>query len=386
MRTLTLALVMLAYAATACGDGGNADRTQTSIVSTRTAVATATSQPPATASPAVETATAGVPPGETIVPIATEPPAPAGPSITISAVGDISLARQVNDWLAQYGASYPYELTQHLLTGDVVFGNLEGALTDGGEPWPKAFTFRTPPRFAPGLATAGFDVVALANNHAMDFGITGLLDTMSALDSAGVAYAGTGLNDASAWAPAVIEANGLTVAFIACARSPDEGSGFSITMWTAPETSAGMAVCTPERVSSEVAAARPLYDFVVLSVHAGDEYINAPNATQVALADAALAAGADLFLGHHAHVVQPVEQRGSQLIAWGLSNFIFDLDRWDLAGIPEPRVSPILHVTLTKGAGVTSWRTDAVLLDADADRPRPATADEAAVLETLLLP
>lgn len=308
-----------------------------------------------------------------------------GPSITITAVGDISLARQVNDWMAQYGASYPYELIQPLLTGDIVFGNLEGALTDGGEPWPKSFNFRTPPQYAPGLAAAGFDIVALANNHAMDYGVIGLLDTVSALNSTGVGYAGAGLNDASAWAPAVIEANGMRVAFIACALSPDEGSGFSITAWAAGETTTGMAVCSADRIAAEVQAARATNDFVLVSVHAGDEYVNAPNATQVALAEAALAAGADAFLGHHAHVVQPIEKRDGQIIAWGLSNFIFDLDQWDLAGIPEPRVSPILHITLTKGAGVTAWRADAVLLDADTDRPRPATPEEGAVLDALLV-
>jgi poly-gamma-glutamate synthesis protein (capsule biosynthesis protein) len=127
-------------------------------------------------------------------------------------------------------------------------------------------------------------------------------------------------------------------------------------------------------------------DFIVVSIHAGDEYVNAPNATQRALADAALAAGADLVLGHHAHVVQPVEQRGNQLIAWGLGNFIFDLDQWDLAGIPQPRVSLILNVTLTEGVGVTSWEAIPVRLDEDQDRPRPASPDEAAVLFELIAP
>jgi hypothetical protein len=81
-----------------------------------------------------------------------------------------------------------------------------------------------------------------------------------------------------------------------------------------------------------------------------------------------------------------VEQRGGQLIAWGLGNFIFDLDQWDLAGIPEPRVSLVLDVTLEEGVGVTSWEAKAVVLDAEQDRPRPATAGEAAVLESLIAP
>jgi poly-gamma-glutamate capsule biosynthesis protein CapA/YwtB (metallophosphatase superfamily) len=83
-------------------------------------------------------------------------------------------------------------------------------------------------------------------------------------------------------------------------------------------------------------------------------------------------------------MVQPVERRGAQLIAWGLGNFIFDLDDVDLANIPEPRVSLILNITLTKGAGVTAYDAVPVTQDADEDRPRPATADEAAVLRGLI--
>ena len=185
---------------------------------------------------------------------------------------------------------------------------------------------------------------------------------------------------------AVVSASGLDVAFIACARSPVEGTGFTIEEWSAEADGAGLFVCNADFLAIWIEQARQSSDFVVVSIHAGDEYVNTPNATQRELANAALAAGADVVLGHHAHVVQPVEQRGNQLIAWGLGNFIFDLDQWDLAGIPEPRVSLILNITLTKGVGVTAWEAVPVTLDAEADRPRPATPDEAAVLQQLVQP
>ena len=102
-------------------------------------------------------------------------------------------------------------------------------------------------------------------------------------------------------------------------------------MWAIGVITPGMAVCTPDLIKQAVTFAAPTNDFVVVSIHAGDEYVNASNGTQQVLAQAALDAGADVVLGHHAHVVQPVEQRGGQLIAWGLGNFIFDLDQWDLA-------------------------------------------------------
>jgi poly-gamma-glutamate synthesis protein (capsule biosynthesis protein) len=313
-----------------------------------------------------------------------------GQSVTISAVGDVSLARQVNDWMEQYGAGYPYELVRPLITGDIGFANLEGALTDRGEPWPKGFNFRTPPKFASGLREAGFDVVSVGNNHTMDYGVDGLLDTVSALNSAGIGYSGAGEQDVAAWRGALVEPRpGVRVAFISCVATPAEGTGFSIDQWAAGSAnpSWGVAICGAGKIAEAVAAERGrAADFVVVSMHAGDEYVTAPNATQRELAEAALAAGADVVLGHHAHVVQPVEQRGGQLIAWGLGNFIFDLDQWDLAGIPEPRVSLILNITLTKGAGVTVWEAVPVVLDAEQDRPRPATAEEAAVLRALLVP
>ena len=369
-----LFVTLLASGAACAAPAGAPEEELTQIARTPPAP-TATASPTATTTPTPEPAAAAP----------TTTPGASGASVTISAVGDISLARQVNDWMALNGAGYPYELIQPLLTGDIVFANFEGALTDAGEPWPKAFNFRTPPQFASGLAAAGFDIVSLANNHAMDYGSQGLVDTAEALDGVGVQHAGSGHDSVEAWQAAVIEANGLRTAFIACVLTPSEGSGFTIGTWSA-SLGLGLFICSPDEIALAVAAIQQDADFVVVSIHAGDEYVNAPNATQRELAEAALAAGADIVLGHHAHVVQPIEQRGNQLIAWGLGNFIFDLDQWDLAGIPEPRVSLILNITLTKGVGVTAWEAVPVTLDAEADRPRPATAEEAAVLQQLIQP
>ena len=327
--------------------------------------------------PAGAPATVGPPPPSTPTAIAPRP-------IAVDAVGDISLAREVADRMAFAGPDYPYALVAPLLRGDVGIANLEGALTERGEPWPKTYNFRTPPRFAPGLATAGFDVVSLANNHTLDYGATGLLDTIAALDAAGVHQAGAGANATLARAPAVVETAAGRLAVLAYAATPDEGGGFSVRQWIADGDSPGLAYGTPDAIASDVRAAKLAADFVIVMVHAGDEYVNAPNATQRALVEAALDAGADAYIGHHAHVVQPVELRGNQLVAWGLGNFIFDLDSVDLANIPEPRVSLILRFTLAKGTGVTSYDIVALTQDAAEDRPRPATPDEAEVLRKLV--
>jgi poly-gamma-glutamate synthesis protein (capsule biosynthesis protein) len=370
----------------ACGSGTKTALDASPIVSptaTASPTALATLSPPATATEAFEQA-----PFRTMPPSlrSTLAPSVPGVSITISAVGDISLARELVPRMEASGAGYPYALVAHLITGDIAFANLEGALTDGGEPWPKGYNFRTPPRFATGLRDAGIDIVSLANNHTMDYGVAGLEDTLDTLDAIGVRRAGAGRDANEAMQAVMIESNGLRVAFIACAATPVEAGGFAIDQWAAGPSLPGVFVCNDARLAEQVAAARVSADFVIVTAHAGAEYRTTPDATQARIVNAVLEAGADAFLGHHAHVVQPVELRDGHLIAWGLGNFIFDLDSVDLANIPEPRVSLILNFTLTKGAGVTAWEVIPVVQDAEEDRPRPASAEEAAILHELLTP
>ncbi|MBF6599368.1 MAG: CapA family protein [Dehalococcoidia bacterium] len=311
-------------------------------------------------------------------------PSPAAPSVTLDAVGDVSLARGVVDTMQAYGAAYPFALVAPLIDGDVNLANLEGPLTDGGTPWAKGYNFRTPPRFAGALNAGRVGVVTIANNHVMDYGATGLLDTVAALDAVGVLHTGAGANARAARQPAVVEVRGLRVAILGYVTTPDEAGGFTIGEWRAGADSPGVAIGAADGIAADVAAARRLADFVVVAVHAGDEYRWAPNATQRALAEAALAAGADAYIGAHAHVPQPIERRGRQIIAWGLGNFVFALDNLDLANIPQPRVSMVLKLTLTKGLGVTSYDVVPVTLDASESRPRPATAAEAAALRAMV--
>jgi poly-gamma-glutamate synthesis protein (capsule biosynthesis protein) len=374
VRAAIILLAAIALMAGACSDD-DADATPTPAI-TETPASTATVAAPATASPSPLPTTAS-PSSPTVV---------AGQSITISAVGDVSLARQVVERMQAGGAGYPYALIQPLLKGDIVIGTLEGALTDRGDPWPKGYNFRTPPAFASGLRDAGFDVVSLANNHTMDFGVVGLQDSLGALAAVNVARVGAGENAGAASAPVIVEANGLKVAFIGCVQTPQEGGGFRIESWAATATTPGLYLCEDGTLAQRITEVRAQADFVIVMVHAGSEYINAPDGTQRRIAASVLAAGADAYIGHHAHVVQPVEQRGPQLIAWGLGNFIFDLDNVDLANIPQPRVSLVLEITLTKGAGVTSWEALPVVLDDAEDRPRRAAPLEAAILDGLLVP
>ena len=386
MRTPLLISIVILVVASGCAKQAAApEATETSPSRTAAPAATVSSTPSivTTVTPtATPTATAAAPAGT----VPYQSSAPDGAAVTISAVGDISLARQVVDRMVTNGAAYPFALVAPLMTGEIGFGNLEGALTDRGEIWPKGYNFRTPTGFASALPAGHISVVSLANNHTMDYAAIGLQDTMAALDVAGVKHAGAG-GEISAWAPAIIEANGLRVAFVACVLTPNEVGGFDIHAWAAgPGDAPGVAVCDPAALRAAIARARQSADFVVAAVHAGTEYDRVPDATQRELAQAAIAAGADAYIGAHAHVVQPIEQTRGSTIAWGLGNFVFDLDAVDLASIPEPRVSLILNLTLTKGQGVTAYDCVAVTQDANEDRPRPATAAEGTILRTLIAP
>jgi len=371
--------VVLALAAAGCGSADPSPEPTPGITIAPGAAATIAATPSAEPSPAASSAAASPA-------AATASPAAGADSITISAVGDVSLAREVVPRMEAGGGGYPYKLVHPLITGDIAIANLEGALTERGDPWPKGYNFRTPARFAPGLLDAGFGLVSLANNHAMDYGHVGLDDTFAALDAAGVRYAGAGRTVDDARAPVILQAKGMSVAFIGCVDTPTEGGGFRIRDWAVTPASPGVFICDDAPLAAAVAAARASADFVIVIVHAGTEYSNVPDATQRRIAATVLDAGADAYIGHHAHVVQPIEQRGRQLVAWGLGNFIFDLDNVDLANIPVPRVSLVLEITLKRGQGVTAYHALPVVLDADEDRPRPATPDEAAVLQSLITP
>ncbi len=109
---------------------------------------------------------------------------------------------------------YPFEQTKDILKqAQIVFGNLEGPLTDAGTAeTAKQYVFRSPPdKVAPALARAGFNVVSLANNHTLDYGPEGLEDTRAALDKAGIRHAGAGRNAAEARQPVYMMADGVTV-------------------------------------------------------------------------------------------------------------------------------------------------------------------------------
>jgi poly-gamma-glutamate capsule biosynthesis protein CapA/YwtB (metallophosphatase superfamily) len=252
-------------------------------------------------------------------------PVPVPGSLSLKAVGDIMLARSIGERLERQGVGSVFgPFAKELSGADILAGNLECAISERGSPEPKHYTFRAPPLAAKALSLAGFGVVALANNHAMDYGPEALLDTIAALDAQGMAHAGAGRDDAEAHRPAILERRGIRVAFLAYADVPVERAGYDVSAWKAGPRKPGIAWADKARIAADVKKARSEAEIVVVFLHSGIEGSTVPSPNQRAEAYAALDSGAALVIGSHPHVRQGAEQRGSGYVAYSLGNFIFD--------------------------------------------------------------
>lgn len=263
-------------------------------------------------------------------------PLPAGEGeVTLAAVGDVMLGRAVEPRALVYGPAYPFAALIPLLSqADITTGNMEGTLAFAGTPRQKSFTFRAHPEVVLGLQAAGFDLLALANNHAADFGPSGLAETVDVLAAAGIGTVGAG---PAAYEPIFIEAQGLKIAFLAR------------TYAIGPQDEVAWA--EEEEIRAAVAAARAQADLVVLHLHAGVEYSLYADAEQRRLARAAAESGAALVIGHHSHSQQEVEWIGETLVAYSLGDFVFDIDDHDVA-----RDGAVLWVVLNKeGVQAAAW-------------------------------
>jgi hypothetical protein len=221
--------------------------------------------------------------------------------------------------------------------------NLEQPLTDdtgvgkcaADEAGKTCFQFRSPPGYASILASAGFGLVNLANNHAYDFGKAGHLNTRAALDAAGVRYTGP---------PAmitVVTVKGIRVAVL----------GFAPYPWANDLTNLAKA-------ADLVRAARKQADLVVVQAHMGAEgaaythvkpgtemYLGENRGDPIAFSHAVVDAGADLVIGHSPHVLRAMEFYKGHLIAYSLGNFA---GYHALAYTGVVGVTAILKVTLRK--------------------------------------
>ncbi|WP_426745703.1 CapA family protein [Myxococcus faecalis] len=210
---------------------------------------------------------------------------------------------------------------------DLFVINLECPFTEGGEKLPKNFNFRARPELVGALTAGGVDVVSLANNHLMDYGAQGLLDTLATLEAARIPYFGAGRTLAEARRPAVLTVGGLRVAllgyFFLGERNIEPPEVY------ATDTTPGVAghfsdVDVMERMLREdIALAKAQADVVLPYFHWGREGTQVLEPYQVRLAHAAIDAGASGVLGSHPHVLQGMELFQGRPVVYSLGNFVF---------------------------------------------------------------
>lgn len=302
-------------------------------------------------------------------PDATAAPRPPA-SISIAAVGDLMFARDIVDLTGSEGPGYPFARVMPLLGGtDLLLGNFEGTFTERGVALDKTYTFRAPPDRVASLAGAHFSAVSLGNNHVGDFGRESVEDTLAALQGANIGAAGAGLDAAAAHRPLVLHGPQGSIALLSYSGVGD--SAF------ADGARAGVARAAIEGMRADVAAARPLADFVVVALHAGIEYSREPTAFQRDFDRAAIDAGARLVIGHHPHVLQGWERYHDGLILYSLGNFVFDLEWADFDAMGPPPFQTGVAVVTLRADAAPQLDFRPVYIDADEDRPRPATPSEA---------
>lgn len=252
------------------------------------------------------------------------PATPKGaPLVHLGFVGDIMLARQVETKINTVGGSdyrFPFVRVKKTLERyHVLFGNLEGPISDKGSDRGSLYSFRMNPRTIEGLTYAGFDVLSVANNHSGDWGKEAFIDTLYRLEDAPISYVGGGLNEERAYRH-IIETVGETrIAYLAFSQ-------FGKNYFEARGPFLGLAVIDRAKIKAGIARARQDADIVVVSFHFGDEYQKESNDYQREIARAAIDFGADLVVGHHPHVVEPLERYERGYIAYSLGNFVFDQD------------------------------------------------------------
>ncbi len=238
-------------------------------------------------------------------------------SVSLLAVGDIMMAGPMGKVMDTRGRGYPFAALRPLLRhADISFGNLECCIATQGKPIPKKFNFQAPPRAALALAEAGFRIVSLANNHAWDYGRAALEETVERVQHAGVQTVGAGANRAEAHALRILRCKGIRVGFLAYL-------GLAPPLLPESETAPCLAMGNVASIQQDVTAARGKVDVLIVSLHCGHENDPRPTAFQKTLAHTAIAAGADLVIGHHPHVVQPMEWYRGKPICYSLGNFVF---------------------------------------------------------------
>ena len=285
-------------------------------------------------------------------------------SVTISMAGDCTLGKDeafnystsLNAYYDMYGPAYFFQNVKSVFDADdLTIVNFEGTLTDSTARNGETFAFKAPAEYAEILTDGGVEAVNVANNHSHDYGDQGFADTKENLKKAGITT--FGYNET-----ALMEVKGVKIGLVGIYELHDH---------LEREHQVRVNI---QKVRAEGA------DLVFVVFHWGNEKDTVPDANQVTLAKLAIDNGADLVVGHHAHVLQGVTTYKGKTIAYGLGNFCFGGN-----SAPSDMDTMIFQQTFTldTDGGVTSEEPNLIPCRISSDyyinnyQPTPATGDEA---------
>jgi len=257
------------------------------------------------------------------VDIETEEPVSEGSGTAVIAfAGDTTQSDVFADATSWRSMEYPFEDVAPIFSAaDIAFVNLETCVSDRGQSEKKeGYGFRTLPEYLEVYTLAGIDIVSCANNHARDYGMDALADTFDNLEAYGLDFVGAGGNLAEAQKLVTYEVNGLTIGFTACNMINHNST------WYATEERAGLACVDLDSCQwylDLISEYEKQCDVLLVSVHWGLEYMYNFSSKQQEFGHMLCDSGADVILGHHPHVLQPIEQYNDSVIFYSLGNFLF---------------------------------------------------------------
>jgi poly-gamma-glutamate synthesis protein (capsule biosynthesis protein) len=235
---------------------------------------------------------------------------------------------------------------------DFGFVNLETPVAPAHSHGSKPFLFDAPLTLLDGLKANGIKMVSFANNHVMDQGWAGFAETREHLRERGLLFVGSGETAQQSWQPVIVEANGIKVGWLGMTRwlngnrNPDKDDQPHVNFFPYPGESLGAPGMDEAGVLEAIKQARAQCDLLVVSIHWGIEYASAPRPEDMKTAHKMLEAGASVIVGHHPHVLQPVETYRTQdgrdaVIFYSLGNFLSNQSRTYVDGLmPDKNGEP----------------------------------------------
>lgn len=254
--------------------------------------------------------------------------------VSLLFAGDVGLAEGYAnlEQLLQRGGNIETAFNENTLDvmrgADIFMVNNEFTYTSRGVPTPdKTYTFRCNPMYAKYIEEMGADVVSLANNHTYDYGEVSILDTLDTLENLGMPYVGAGRNIEEAIKPAYFIINDVRIAIVSATQiervsNPDTRG--------ATESSPGTFRCFyDDKVCEVIGEAAKCSDYVIAYIHWGTELEVAPDWAQLELAPKLQAAGANLIIGDHPHILQKIDYIGDTPLIYSLGNYWFNSKELD---------------------------------------------------------